>query len=97
MRDYAGKLLVRIPPELHQELARETFESSRSINQLCVEAILARSALRNYDPWKGHCRGMEGEPKVKPKQLQQDILRMGSSSTNPPGGREPAESPGFRF
>ncbi|MGH9689090.1 MAG: toxin-antitoxin system HicB family antitoxin, partial [Candidatus Acidiferrales bacterium] len=32
MRDYAGKLLVRIPPELHQELARETFESSRSIN-----------------------------------------------------------------
>ena len=50
MRNYAGRILIRVPPEVHRELAREAFESGRSINELCLEAIVARKALRDYDP-----------------------------------------------
>jgi predicted HicB family RNase H-like nuclease len=46
MRKYAGRILIRVPSELHKDLAREAFESGRSIKELCLEAILARRALR---------------------------------------------------
>jgi hypothetical protein len=52
MRAFNGKILLRVSPQIHEELAREAFESGRSINRLCLEAILARKALKNYDPWK---------------------------------------------
>ena len=46
MRTFNGKILLRVSPEMHEELAREAFESGRSINRLCLEAI------KHYDPWK---------------------------------------------
>ena len=49
MWNYAGRILTRVPSELHKDLAREAFESGRSINQLCLEANVARKALRKYD------------------------------------------------
>jgi HicB family len=75
MRNYAGRILIRVPSGLHKELAREAFESGRSINQLCLEAILARKALKKYDPWKAVEEIWEQNRKVKPKQVQADILR----------------------
>jgi hypothetical protein len=75
MRNYAGRILIRVPPEVHRELAREAFESGRSINELCLEAIVARKALRNYDPWKAVEEIWDKNRKVRPKQLQPDILR----------------------
>jgi HicB family len=75
MRNYAGRILIRVPSGLHEELAREAFESGRSINQLCLEAILARKALKKYDPWKAVEEIWEQNRKVKPKQVQADILR----------------------
>jgi hypothetical protein len=75
MRNYAGRILIRVPAELHKDLAREAFESGRSINQLCLEAILARKALRKYDPWKAVEEIWEKNRRVRPKQLQSDILR----------------------
>lgn len=75
MRNYAGQILIRIPPELHKELAHEAFESGRSINQLCLEAILARKALKNYDPWKGIKAVWEKNQNVNEKRLKRDILR----------------------
>ena len=75
MRNYAGRILIRVPSQLHKELAREAFESGRSINQLCLEAIVARKALKNYDPWKAIEEIWEQNRKVKPKQLQAEILR----------------------
>ena len=47
MRTFNGKILLRVSPEMHEELAREAFESGRSINRLCLEAILARKALKH--------------------------------------------------
>ena len=75
MRNYAGRILIRVPPKLHRELAREAFESGRSINQLCLEAIVARKALRKYDPWKAIEEIWQQNRRVKPKQLQSEILR----------------------
>ena len=74
MRNYAGRILIRVPPEVHRELAREAFDSGRSINALCLEAIIARKALRNYDPWKAVKEIWEKNRKVKPKQLEAAIL-----------------------
>ena len=74
MRSYAGRILIRVPPEVHKELAREAFESGRSINELCLEAIIARKALRNYDPWKAVGEIWEKNRKVKPRQLQAEIM-----------------------
>jgi len=75
MRNYAGSILIRMPSELHKDLAREAFESGRSINQLCLEAILARRALRRYDPWKVVEQIWQQNRRVKPKQMQADILK----------------------
>ena len=74
MRTYAGKILIRVPSEVHKELAREAFESGRSINELCLEAIVARKALRDYDPWKAVEEIWAQNRKVNPKQLQAEIL-----------------------
>ena len=75
MRTYAGRILIRVPSELHKDLAREAFESGRSINQLCLEAIIARKALRRYDPWKAVEELWKQNRRVKPRQLQRDIAR----------------------
>ena len=74
MRNYAGRILIRVPPKIHRELAREAFKSGRSINELCLEAIVARRALRNYDPWKAVEEIWEKNRKVKPQQLDAEIL-----------------------
>jgi hypothetical protein len=75
MRNYAGRVLIRIPPEVHRELAREAFESGRSINELCLEAIVARKALKNYDPWKAVEEIWDKNRRIRPNQLRADILR----------------------
>ena len=49
MRNYAGEVRTRVPSELHKDLAREAFERGRSINQLCLEAIMARNRPYNRD------------------------------------------------
>ena len=75
MRNYAGWILIRVPPEVHRELAREAFESGRSINELCLESILARRALKNYDPWKAVDALWEKNRKVRPRQVHTEILK----------------------
>lgn len=42
-RDYSGKFIVRIPPELHKKLATEAAENSVSLNRL-ISNRLAQSA-----------------------------------------------------
>jgi hypothetical protein len=75
MRTYAGKILIRVPREVHKELAQEAFESGRSINQLCLEAVIARKALKKYDPWKAIEEVWSKNRQVDENQLQKDILK----------------------
>lgn len=73
MRSFSGKILLRVPPEIHRELAREAFESGRSINQLCMEAIFARKALKNYNPWKSIEKLWGKNRDINPAKLTTDI------------------------
>jgi hypothetical protein len=75
MKRYSGRLLLRVPEKLHQALAKEAFESGRSINQLCLEALLTRKALKGYDPWKTIEAIWEENRSVDPKELEKDISR----------------------
>ena len=75
MREYAGRILIRVPPELHRDLAREAFESGCSINQLCLEAIVVRKALKEYDPWKAIEGIWKRNRKVKAREVQSDVLK----------------------
>ncbi len=73
MRQFNGKILLRIPPEIHQELAREAFEKGYSINQICMEALLARKALKQHDPWKSIQKVWRQNRKIDLSQLDKDI------------------------
>lgn len=53
MKHYSGRLVVRLPQKLHQELAEEAFQAGRSINQLLVESARLRKVVRRVDPWPG--------------------------------------------
>jgi hypothetical protein len=52
MRQFSGRVLLRMPEELHRALAEEAFHAGKSINQLCLEALVSRRALKQYDPWR---------------------------------------------
>ena len=39
MRQFSGRVLLRLPAELHRDLAEEAFRTGRSLNQLCLEAL----------------------------------------------------------
>jgi len=69
MRNYAGRILIRVPSEVHKDLAREAFESGRSLNQLCLEAILAREALKKYDPWKDRLHKYRDVAIISPREF----------------------------
>lgn len=73
MRTFGGRVLLRLPPTVHEDLAREAFETGRSINQLCMEAILARKALKRYDPWKGIEAVWSRQKRVDPAKLDREI------------------------
>lgn len=75
MRRYSGRLLLRVPEDLHQELAKEAFESGRSINQICLEALLVRKAFKNYDPWKSIEEIWEENQGVDPMRLEKDVSK----------------------
>ncbi len=75
MRNFAGKILIRVPEKIHKELAKEAFQTGRSINQLCLAAILARKALKKYDPWKGIEEIWKANRRVDEEQLAKDIHR----------------------
>jgi len=75
MRQYSGRLLLRVPGSLHQELALEAFESGRSINQLCLEALLVRKALKGYDPWRAIEAIWQENRGVDPLRLSKDISK----------------------
>ncbi len=75
MRRYSGRVLLRVPEKLHQQLAKEAFETGRSINQLCLEALLAREALKDYDPWKTIKSIWKENQGVDPEELEKDISK----------------------
>ena len=52
MSRFTGQIHVRVPAEVHQEVATEAFERGTSISGIFAQALTVRRALRNIDPWK---------------------------------------------
>lgn len=73
MKTYSGKILLRVPPSLHRDLAKEAFQTGRSINALCLEALLARRALKRYDPWKAVERIWRRNVRASPERVAEDV------------------------
>jgi hypothetical protein len=75
MRNYSGKILLRLNKKIHSELAEEAFKTGRSINQLCLEAILARKVLKEYNPWVGIKKMWKKNKRIDEQTLDRDIKR----------------------
>ncbi len=73
MRTYSGKILLRVPPALHRDLSEEAFRTGRSINALCLEALIARRALKRYDPWKAIERIWKANARAAPERVAEDV------------------------
>lgn len=58
---------------MHRNLSRESFESGRSINQICVGALVAREALKDRDPWKAVERLWARNRRVDPARAAADV------------------------
>ena len=75
MRTFSGRILLRMPNKIHRSLAEEAFDSVRSINQLCLEALRARQALKQYDPWKSIEKYWMSMPAVNSDPIDRDIAK----------------------
>jgi hypothetical protein len=51
-RAFNGQIHVRVPPSIHEEVAKEAFDKGTSISGILAQALIVRRALRNVDPWK---------------------------------------------
>lgn len=51
-RIFNGQVHVRVPSDVHAEVAKEAFEKGTSISGIFAQALIIRQALRGIDPWK---------------------------------------------
>jgi HicB family len=49
---FNGQVHVRVSPDLHEDVAREAFDTGVSISGIFAQALIVRRALRSIDPWK---------------------------------------------
>jgi predicted HicB family RNase H-like nuclease len=52
MREYSGKLVVRLGKELHEELAIEALQNGESLNSYCVKMLRGRLKGRIRNTYK---------------------------------------------
>ena len=73
MREFSGRILLRMSSDLHRNLAEEAFQTGKSINQLCLEALRGRQALKQYDPWKEISRVWQANREVSQDEIEVDV------------------------
>jgi len=52
MSRFNGQIHVRVPVEVHKEVAMEAFEKGTSISGIFAQALIVRRTLKALDPWK---------------------------------------------
>jgi HicB family len=52
MSRFNGQIHVRVPAEVHKEVAMEAFERGTSISGIFAQALIVRRTLKTLDPWK---------------------------------------------
>jgi hypothetical protein len=51
-RTFNGQIHVRVPADIHEEVAKEAFEKGTSISGIFAQALIVRRVLGGIDPWK---------------------------------------------
>jgi hypothetical protein len=51
-RTFNGQVHVRIPAEVHAEVAKEAFDRGTSISGIFAQALIVRRALKAVNPWR---------------------------------------------
>lgn len=75
-REFTGQIHVRVPPDVHEEIAREAFDKGSSISGICAQALVVRKALSHLDPWKTIHQLWEANKNVDVKTLEKDISEV---------------------
>jgi hypothetical protein len=52
MARFKGQIHVRVPAEVHKEVAIEAFERGTSISGIFAQALIVRRTLKTLDPWQ---------------------------------------------
>lgn len=74
-RSFNGQIHVRVPIELHEEIAREAFERGTSISGICTQALIVRRALRGVDPWKSIERVQYANRNIPPADVEREVAK----------------------
>ncbi|HJT70040.1 MAG TPA: toxin-antitoxin system HicB family antitoxin [Terriglobales bacterium] len=74
-RYFNGQIHMRVPPELHEEIAREAFERGTSISGICTQALVIRRALRGVDPWKSIERVQRANRNIPPMDVEREVAK----------------------
>jgi hypothetical protein len=74
-RAFNGQVHVRIPAEIHAEVAKEAFDSGTSISGIFAQALIVRRALRAVDPWKSIAEVQEANRRVSAAQVELEVAR----------------------
>lgn len=72
-KNYNGQLHVRVPPEMHEEIAKEAFDRGTSISGICAQALLLRRVLSHLDPWKTIHNVWTANKDTDIKMIEKDI------------------------
>jgi hypothetical protein len=72
-RAFKGQVHVRIPAEVHAEIAKEAFDNGTSISGIFAQALIVRRALRAVDPWKSIAEVQTANRRVSPAEVELEV------------------------
>jgi hypothetical protein len=74
-RAFNGQIHVRVPPSVHEEVAKEAFDKGTSISGILAQALIVRRALRNIDPWKSIDEVQSANRGVSAAEVENSVAR----------------------
>jgi hypothetical protein len=74
-RSFNGQIHVRVPPSVHEEVAKEAFEKGTSIGGIFAQALIVRRALKNIDPWKAIDELQSANRDVPPEEIERTVAK----------------------
>ena len=86
-RSFNGQLHIRLSPKLHEELAKESFSTGQTMNQLCVEAISMKWVFEKDLKWKKLFKKLLAESKTQNIRFKEEVQKLIEPQKNS-GARE---------
>ena len=74
-RTFNGQVHVRVPPAVHEEIAKEAFEHGTSISGIISQAVIVRRILRNIDPWKSIKLVQSANRAVPAEEVEREVAK----------------------